>query len=571
MIVKFHSLMRIGKPRKGSSTGGSLRRPRRSKASSDLIRANIIFSNTPPRVVSSALPRFSIHQFQPGDSIFEESTRGRHVYLILAGRVRIVKKTRSGLEPRLAVLHDGDFFGELSIIDGFPRSARAEAMESCTIAILPAADLRRLLHRSPEIAFNVLLNMAIRLRSVDQTFVAELERHSLSALAKMEQLRLLIDASKTVNSTLEINKLLDVILDSARRSIRADRGTLYLIDEARNELWAKTAQGENLAEIRFPVGKGLAGYVAQTGETINIRDAYKDPRFNPDIDKRSGYRTHTVLCMPMRDKEGKILGAFQFLNKKEGPFTGEDESFIAAFSVHASIALYNARLVQETIQSERLAAVGKMAAQIIHDIRNPMGSLRLYAETIRRRSKEEETVRISGEIMKQVDRFVKMAQEILDFSRGISELNLEAIGVDELLSSSVELFGREFERKNIRIIREEGYQGRCLVDIEKMLRAVYNIASNAADAMPSGGTFTIRTGRKDARLVFEFTDTGTGIPAEILPKILLPFFTHGKKLGTGLGLSIVKKIVDDHQGAIEIESMPDKGTTIRLFLPLAGA
>jgi signal transduction histidine kinase len=101
-----------------------------------------------------------------------------------------------------------------------------------------------------------------------------------------------------------------------------------------------------------------------------------------------------------------------------------------------------------------------------------------------------------------------------------------------------------------------------------MIRAIFNIANNAADAMQDGGSFTIRTSRENKYLSLSFTDTGTGIPEDIRSKVLLPFFTYGKTLGTGLGLSIVKKIVDDHQGRVEIDSELNRGTTIRLLVPL---
>jgi signal transduction histidine kinase/CRP-like cAMP-binding protein len=534
-----------------------------------LVSANILFSHVHPQTIRSILPKLTFATFRTGQIIFDEATRGRHLYLILNGKVRITKATRAGLEPRLALLHEGYFFGELSIIDGLPRSARAEAITSTTIAVLQASEFRRLMEKSPQLSSNLLLSMAIRLRTIDQTFIAELERSTIAARAKMENLRLLIDAGRTVNSTIDLDRLLDIILDAARMSIRADRGTLYLVDEPNKELWAKTAQGETTVEIRLPLGKGLAGYVAKTGETINIVDAYQDPRFNPEIDRRSGYRTHTVLCIPMRDKEGKILGVFQFLNKEEGVFTSEDESFIAAFSINASIALNNARLVQEMVQSERLATVGKMSAQIIHDIRSPMATLRLYAETIRRRSKEDDIVRISDQIMKQIDRFVKMAQEILDFSRGVSAMKIAPIDADELVDAGIDMFAGEMKKKNIELVRDVSYHGECMVDVEKLLRVFYNVAANAMDAMPDGGTFTFRLGSIDGTLRIELADSGTGIPPEIKDKVLQPFFTYGKKHGTGLGLAIARKIVEDHGGRIEFYSEAGKGTTMRLLLPLS--
>ena len=131
-----------------------------------------------------------------------------------------------------------------------------------------------------------------------------------------------------------------------------------------------------MIEIRLPIGKGLAGFVAEKGETILIPDTYADPRFNPEIDKQSGYRTRNMLCMPMKNKDGKLIGVFQLLNKKEGAFDAEDVNFIDAFSAHASVAIENARLAQEMVQNERLSAVGRMASVIIHDIKNPMGALK---------------------------------------------------------------------------------------------------------------------------------------------------------------------------------------------------
>jgi signal transduction histidine kinase len=105
--------------------------------------------------------------------------------------------------------------------------------------------------------------------------------------------------------------------------------------------------------------------------------------------------------------------------------------------------------------------------------------------------------------------------------------------------------------------------------VEKMVRVFYNLAGNAADAMKDGGTLTIRTAKQAGGLMIEFGDTGCGIPDEIRSKILEPFFTYGKRHGTGLGLAIVKKIVDDHHGTLQIESVVNEGTTIRLIIPLS--
>jgi len=534
-----------------------------------LLKQNILFAGVDGGVLSRSLPAFADRTYAAGEIIFDEYSEGRDLYLINRGRVRIKKYTKFGVESLLAVLHPNDFFGELSVIDGLPRSARAEAMDDCSITVIAPATFKKLARQSHAFAFNLMNNLAVRLRTMDQTFVLELGRNALASQNKMDKLSKLIEASKIVYSTLDIDTLLGLILDVATQSISADRGTLYLLDESKTELWSKIMQGNNMVEIRLPVGKGLAGYVAETGETINISDAYKDPRFNPEIDKRSGYKTRNVLTMPMRDREARILGVFQFLNKAEGSFGPEDESFIDALSVHAAIALENARIAQEMVQSERLSAVGRMASTIIHDIKNPMGTLRMYAQVIQKKTGDTEAAGLAEEIIRQVDRFVNMTQEILDFSRGISEIHLEQVELGEVMENLFAFIEKDLSKRHITVIRRFEYTGTCTLDLDKVSRVFYNLASNAADAMESGGTLTVSTRSLNDQLIIEFSDTGKGIPDEIRARVFQPFFTSGKKHGTGLGLAIVKRILDDHHGKVELESQPNKGTTFRLFFPLS--
>ena len=530
--------------------------------------ANILFQNVPPELTASYLPQFARSEYKAGEQVFDEYSRGRDLYLIVSGRVRIKKYTKFGVESLLAVLHPGDFFGELSVVDGLPRSARAEAMDDCSLLVLTPETFRALLAESQDFRLNLLNNLGIRLRTMDQTFVLELGRSALAARTKVDHLARIVEASKIVNSTIDIDTLLDTILRVATQSTSADRGTLYLVDEQANELWSKVAQGNNMVEIRLPLGKGLAGYVAKTGETMNIADAYKDPRFNPEIDRKSGYRTKNVLCMPMRDKEGKIVGVFQLLNKREAPFGREDEAFIDALSVHAAIAVENARIAREMVHTERLSAVGRMASTIIHDIKNPMGTLRMYAQVIKRKTGDSESSQLADEIIRQVDRFVSMTQEILDFSRGVSEIDLERVELSDVLENLLVFIEKDLSKRDITIVHEFEYTGPAVLDLDKVSRAFYNLAGNAADAMDKGGTLTVRTRKQDTYVVFEFVDTGAGIPEEIRHRVFEPFFTSGKRHGTGLGLAIVKKIVDDHSGRIELESEPGHGTTFRLFFPL---
>ncbi|HTX18531.1 MAG TPA: ATP-binding protein [Bacteroidota bacterium] len=531
------------------------------------LRANSLFKYLGDNDLRQVLKTMHEETFNAGTVIFNESTRGERLFLILEGRVKISKITKYGDETILATIGKGEFFGEMELIEDLPRSARTTAVENTIVAGLTKHDFDNLVKTNHIVTLNLLRSISKRLRSTDQTVVSELEKNLDLSKAQLEKLNLLIDAAKSVNSTLDLDKLLDVILETAIKSIGSDSGTLYLLDELKSEIWSKALKGTEVIEIRLPVGKGLSGYVAKTGETINIPDAYSDPRFNPEVDKKSGYKTNNMLCMPMRNRDGKIIGVFQLLNKKGGPFTTEDEEFINALSIHASIAIENARLAQEMVNNERLSAVGRMASTVIHDIKNPMGTLRVYAQVMKKKSGNEEAAKLADEMIHQVDRFVNMAQEILDFSRGVSATNIQETEFSDVMEGVLAFIEKDLTKRNIKLERNLTFKGLVKLDTDKVVRVFYNIASNAADAMPNGGTLTVTTEDAGGMVRVDFKDTGTGMPEEVKRRIFEPFVTYGKKHGTGLGMAIVKKVMDDHKGKIDIETELGKGTTMRLYFP----
>ena len=182
--------------------------------------------------------------------------------------------------------------------------------------------------------------------------------------SQIKRLESLINASKILNTTLDLDKLLALILNLAVKNLKATRGTIYLIDHTRQELWSKVLKGKDLVEIRLPIGTGISGHVAKTGKTINLKDAWKDKRFFSGFDLRTGFQTRTMLCMPMRDRKGKIIGVFQILNKQSGAFAKEDENFLEAFSVHAALAIENARLHQDIVEKEKIEKELEIAGTI---------------------------------------------------------------------------------------------------------------------------------------------------------------------------------------------------------------
>ncbi len=465
-------------------------------------------------------------------------------------------------------MSEGDFFGEMALIDLHPRSASVVALTDCEIMSIPANYFEKLIHLHPQILINIAKELSIRLRVSNEKILKDFLNYEKEMTEQVNKLNYLIEITKRVNSTIQLDELLKIILEIALEITNADRGTVYLVDELAGELWSKVLQGDEIREIRLPIGKGIAGYVAQTGETINLIDAYQDPRFNPEVDRKTGYRTKTMLCHPIKDKSNKIVGVFQLINKKDGIFTKKDEEMLDALSIHASIAIQNAKMAQELVNNERLAVIGRMASSIIHDIKNPMTTIKAYAQVLRKKIGEGEAIQLVDEVIRQIDRLVNMAQEILDFSRGVTSLNFSKIKLGDFLDGVIAFLARDFERNKIEIVKNFEFDDEVEIDVDKMTRVVFNIAHNSRDAMPDGGKFIVKTWREDNFFFMQFTDTGKGMPEEVKRKLFEPFVTYGKKHGTGLGMAITKKIVTEHKGDIFVESELGKGTTITIKLPL---
>lgn len=181
----------------------------------------------------------------------------------------------------------------------------------------------------------------------------------------VKQLSALFEATRLLNSTLDLAELLELILKIAREQVDADRGSVFLVDKEHKQLWSIVAQGLESQEIRLPIGTGVAGSVAVSGEALNVPDAYTLPYFDSSFDKKFGYRTRSLLCIPIRHKNGEIVGVIQLLNKQAGSaFTLDDQEFLEKLSGHMAMALENARLHRTALEKQRIERELEMARGI---------------------------------------------------------------------------------------------------------------------------------------------------------------------------------------------------------------
>jgi len=231
---------------------------------------------------------------------------------------------------------------------------------------------------------------------------------------------------------------------------------------------------------------------------------------------------------------------------------------------------FDRRFIDEVLQAERLALVGRFAQAIVHDFKNPLNIIGFAAELA---TGEEATPehRSEGKMMirQQVDRLTNMINELLEFTRGSSRA---VVLVTTDYAEFVEEFLREIRpeaaEKSVTIECENPPPALALgLDRGRLLQVFYNLVNNAIDVMPSGGRILLRFQVQDRAVVTELEDTGPGIAPEIAPRIFEPFATHGKEHGTGLVLSICKRIIEDHQGQIQAHSEAGRGAVFRFSLP----
>jgi len=228
----------------------------------------------------------------------------------------------------------------------------------------------------------------------------------------------------------------------------------------------------------------------------------------------------------------------------------------------------NSHFISEVMRSERLSLVGSMANSIIHDLKNPICIIRSGCDLIGERSNDPGQLQLLRMMDNAVDGMLAMTQELLDYARGHSELKCETVTIwhllDELNTRSLCLL----PGKNVQFAKDIRYDGEIRVDFARFVRVLCNLIKNACEAMPQGGILTIATDLIDHEVVIRISDTGIGIPPEILQRVFEPFVTHGKSHGTGLGMAIAKSIVTAHQGRISVSSVQGKGTTVEVLLPV---
>jgi signal transduction histidine kinase/putative methionine-R-sulfoxide reductase with GAF domain len=398
--------------------------------------------------------------------------------------------------------------------------------------------------------------------------------------------------------TLDIDEILRLVLEGVTKTLGFDRARLYLVNEKRNVLECKMAVGideEKIKGITLPLNPADS-IVARSifeKQPFVIPDASQDPRVNPILKEK--FNLHSLVVIPLLAKE-KSLGVIAADYVEPGKnITRETLESVMTFAQQAGLAIHNAFMYQELknfshemeekiqkttadlrkteaqlIRSEKLAALGQLAAGIAHEIRNPLTSINILIHSLTENLPSEnshwEDLKV---IEEEIHRINEIVDQFLRFAKPLPPI-LEKAEIIPIFEETLHLLRPQIERLRISVQKDFRSLPPVIIDKEQMKQVILNLLMNTIQAMPEGGRLGLsgQVSRDDQWIQLSIQDSGIGIPPEDMNKLFDPFFST-KEGGIGLGLSIAHRIIDQHHGKIEVESTPGKGTLFTLWLPIS--
>ncbi len=384
--------------------------------------------------------------------------------------------------------------------------------------------------------------------------------------------RRLIEISRDLASTLDLNTLLYRIVKVAAEIANAEEASILLYDDAGKQLNFQVATNldlPNMQGLDVPLEGSIAGWIVTNRKPVRIGEVQDDKRYFAGISTATSVDTQSILGVPLITKD-KVIGVLEAINKKGGNFTDVDEELLLVLGSQAAVAIENTRLFQQS----------DLISEFVHELRTPLASLSTATYLLLRpeiSSKQHE--QIVNNIHSETLRLSALASSFLDLSRlesGRVHFKYEAFSVEKLFCDCRDIMQSKATEGKIQVELDIPPDLPELeADPNKIKQVIINLLSNAIKYNRPDGTVTLRASANDEKMRLEIQDTGYGIPEEAMPHLFQKFFrvheTEDKVAGTGLGLSISKQIVQGHRGRIEVESKSGEGTSFIVHLPLHAA
>jgi signal transduction histidine kinase len=380
----------------------------------------------------------------------------------------------------------------------------------------------------------------------------------------------LIEISRDLASTLDLDTLLDDIVSAAADITHAEAASILLYDDTARQLYFQVATNIDEPTMRgliVPLEKSVAGWIVTNRKSIRIDEANKDERIFSDVDQNIGFSTKSLLGIPLVTKN-KVVGVLEVVNKRRGKFTDPDESMLTVLGAQAAVAIENARLFQQS----------DLIAEFVHELRTPLASLSTATYLLLRPEMSlEQRNPIVNNIHNETLRLNSLASSFLDLARlesGRVQFRKTRFSTADLLYEVRDVMMTKAQETSIQIRVDVPHDMPLLeADRDKIKQVLLNLLSNAIKYNRPNGSVILTGNFNESEVSISVQDTGLGIPEDSIPHLFTKFYRvrehEGKASGTGLGLSICKQIVQGHNGRIEVKSKMGVGTSFTLYLPRA--
>ncbi len=499
-----------------------------------------------------------VETYPAGAILMDEGQAGDALYLLGRGSVHVSRKSPEGRDIPLTTRHTGDFFGEMALIEDAPRSAKVITAEACRVGLISKTDFNAMWHHQPQIALNIIKTISARLRqSNDQTVQHFLEREQMQA-RQLERLRALFDFSKLVALREHDKTLFYLVPDLVHRHVPCRAAMLFVREENDGRFYTESRTDH--VDTRCVVE-------SETSERISAMPSsdYADPELAARLRNLVPAIQEGPLWIEGLFYESEWLG---FLLFEHEAWNEEDQTFIQTLASYLAVVLRNIQLTNRMVDDEKMSAIGRASSSFMHDCKNLIAIVHLYAQMISRTSDKKEMDDMIAEIVRSANLIMAMSREVLFYANGEIRVNREVLNVRRLIETALALAKDDMQKREIGVTLHVPDHLSYAFDQDKMIRVLYNLILNACQASgPGGGRLHIEAIREAHDLIILIRDNGPGIPREIMARMFTPFATT-RQDGTGLGLAIVKSIVEAHDGEVTVENRPDGGAQFELSFPL---
>ena len=390
--------------------------------------------------------------------------------------------------------------------------------------------------------------------------------------------RIFRDISTSVHSSSDVKEVLDLVVRKSCEVVRAKGAILRILNLETSQLDLSAAYG--LSEEYLSKGhissKNRLYALYRLNKVFVIKDVQTDPRvIYREAAKREGIRM--MLDLPLTI-ENNFIGIIRIFFSQPRDFSEEELSFLVSIAEQCALALDKARLIEKqkaqymhlSLQTEKMAALGRMAAAIAHEINNPLAGILLFSTNLAKKVPEEGPLKEGlNIIIHETIRCKSIIQELLEFSRE-REPQKALKNINDVINKALSILENEFRLHHISTDKALSADlPDTLLDINQMEQVFVNLLLNAVEAIQEKGVITIKSylDRSQTYAIIEIIDTGCGIAPDDLNKIFEPFFSTKPK-GTGLGLAVSYGIVRNHQGDIKVSSQPGSGTCFTIEMPV---